>query len=167
MTTEPPCGPCHEPARVIDADKRQSRVLAPATRRSHSFAGEDRSDRMGDATWGGKAIPLRKRACWTGEGGERREAGWQALRAGVRQLLAPNQVGMGRERAEGRVEERERESGLHDSMYCTSWYSVQSQRRYIHVHKHTLPDYARRGSHVQVQLSQPPAPRALVIIRPC
>lgn len=110
---------------------------------------------MGDATWGGKAIPLRKRACWTGEGGEREEAGWQALRAGVRQLLAPNQVGMGIERAEGRVEERERENGLHDST-GTSWYSVQSQRRYIHVHKHTLPDYARRGSHVQVQLSQPP-----------
>lgn len=80
MPTSLPRGPCPEPARVIDAEKRQSSELAPATRRSHSLAGEDRSDRMGDATWGGKAIPLGKRACGRGEAGKRCELGEATFR---------------------------------------------------------------------------------------
>lgn len=76
MTTEPPCGPCHEPARVIDADKRQSRVLAPATRRSYSFA-PARTDQIEWAMRRGvERLYLLGSGPGRGKGGD--EGGWLA-----------------------------------------------------------------------------------------
>lgn len=92
---------------------------------------------MGDATWGGKAIPLGKRACGRGEAGKRCELGEATFRP--------------RTKWGWRSAKTQEKEGIWLTVkYCTLWYSVHHNKQYLH-----LPNYARRGSHVQIHVAQP------------